>query len=113
MFEPFSSGYYVGRLYVQPHDGDRTVMHETDHERVNERLYADGEGIERLDRPLLVKLGTVHLPVHGETGVPERTLAVPEKDLDAAGVDNPPTLSPVLLAKRAVADRLLGSAAGV
>ena len=113
MFEPFSSGYYLGRLYVQPHDGDRTVMHEADHERVNERLYADGEGIERLDRPLLVKLGTVHLPVHGEAGVPERTLAVPEEDLATAGVDNPPTLSPVLLAKRTVADRLLGPAAGV
>jgi hypothetical protein len=113
MFEPFSSGYYLGRLYVRPHDGDRTVMHEAAHERVNERLYADDEGIERLDRPLLMKLGTVHLPVHGEDGIPERTLAVPEDDLTAAGVDNPPTLSPVLLAKRAVADRLLGASAGV
>lgn len=112
MFERFSSGYYLGRLYVEPYDGERAVMHEGQHERVNEQLYADGEGVERLDYPLVMKVGTTHVPVHGEPGVPERTLALPEETLEAAGVDNPPTLSEVLLAKKEVAARLL-SAAGV
>ncbi|MFC7234244.1 DUF5802 family protein [Halosegnis marinus] len=108
MFEQFSSGYYLGRLYVEPTDGDRVVMCRDDHETVNEQLYADGEGVERLDYPLVMKVGTAHLPVHGAEGVPERTLAVPEATLDAAGIRNPPTLSEVLLAKEEVASRFVG-----
>lgn len=107
MFEQFSSGYYLGRLYIEPYDGECAVMHEGQHERVNEQLYADGKGVERLDYPLVMKIGTAHVPVHGETGVPERTLVMPEETLEAAGVDNPPTLSEVLLAKQEVAERVL------
>jgi len=107
MFEQFSSGYYLGRLYVEPTDGDRAVMQRTQHEAVNEQLYADGEGVERLDLPLVMKVGRTHLPVHGAEGVPERTLAIPERALEAAGIDNPPTLSEVLLAKEEVASQLI------
>lgn len=107
MFEQFSSGYYLGRLYVEPTDGDRAVMQRAQHEAVNEQLYADGEGVERLDLPLVMKVGRTHLPVHGADGVPERTLAVPEETLEAAGIDNPPTLSEVLLAKEEVASQLI------
>lgn len=107
MFEPFSKGYYLGRLYVEPHGGDRTVMYRGHHERVNEQLYATGEGVERLDLPLVMKVGTTHLPVHGDETVPERTLAVPEDAIEATGVTNPPTLREVLLAKKEVAARLV------
>ncbi|MFB6119109.1 DUF5802 family protein [Halosegnis sp.] len=107
MFEPFSSGYYLGRLYVEPTDGERAVMCRDHHETVNEQLYASGEGVERLDRPLVMKVGRTHLPVHGAAGVPERTLAVPESILEAAGITNPPTLSEVLLAKEEVAAQLV------
>ena len=112
MFEQFSRGYYLGRLYLEPRVGDRAVMHEEQHERVNEQLYAEGEGVERVDYPLLMKVGTAHIPVHGEDGVPEGTLALPEEALDAAGVDNPPTLSEVLLAKREVAEQLFSLTGG-
>jgi hypothetical protein len=77
MFEEFSAGYYLGRLYVEPHHGDRAVIHRTDHERVNERLYATGEGVERLDAPLVMKLDGRHFPVCGDDGVPSGTLALP------------------------------------
>lgn len=107
MFEQFSSGYYLGRLYVEPTSGDRTVMQRTQHEAVNQQLYADGDGVERLDLPLVMKLGRTHLRVHGANGVPERTLAVPTEALEAAGIDNPPTLSEVLLAKEDVASQLV------
>lgn len=107
MFERFSRGYYLGRLYVEPHDGKQTVMHRGQHEQVNEQLYADGEGVERLDLPLVMKVGQSHLSVHGDEGVPERTLAVPEETLEAAGVRNPPTLSEVLLAKQEVAEQFV------
>ena len=107
MFEEFSSGYYLGRLYVEPYDGDRAVMHRAQHERVNEQLYAEGVGVERLDLPLVMKIGGAHLPVHGAEGVPERTVALPDGVAERTGLRNPPALSEVLLAKADRARQLL------
>ena len=79
MFEQFSSGYYLGRLYVEPHGGDHAVIHEDDHVRVNEHLYTTGDGVERTDAPLVMKLENGgHFPVLGDDSVPTGTLAVPE-----------------------------------
>ena len=99
MFEPFSSGYYLGRLYVEPHDGDRTLMQESEHEHVNRQLYAIDEGVERVDNPLVMKVDTTHLAVRGDPAIPDRTLAVPEDVLAGTRVRNPPALKEVLLAK--------------
>lgn len=107
MFERFSAGYYLGRFYVAPHDGDRPVMHDEHHERVNEQLYTTGEGIERLDAPLVMKIGSRHFPVHGADGVPGGTIALPEEALSAARVRNPPSLREVLLATADRAAQLL------
>ncbi|QSG03294.1 DUF5802 family protein [Natranaeroarchaeum sulfidigenes] len=108
MFEEFSSGYYFGRLYVEPFDGDRAVMQREQHEQVNEELYATGDGVERLDAPLVMKLDRQHFSVHGDSGIPPDTIAVPESIIDGAGIENPPTLSEVFLAKRDHARKLLG-----
>ena len=108
MFEQFSSGYYLVRLYVEPRAGDAAVMHRRDHEQVNEQLYATGEGVERTDRPLVMKVGTRHFPVHGDGGVPEGTLALPPSLIEDTGVENPPTLTEVFLAKADRAAQLLG-----
>jgi hypothetical protein len=107
MFEEFSSGYYFGRLYVESFDGDRVLMRRDQHERVNEQLYASGEGIERLDAPLVMKLDERHFPVHGKSGVPRDTLAVPDPLLEDTRVRNPPALKEVLLAKADRARQLL------
>ncbi|SNZ17324.1 hypothetical protein SAMN06269185_2984 [Natronoarchaeum philippinense] len=107
MFEEFSSGYYFGRLYVEPFDGDRAVIQRDQHERVNEQLYASGEGIERLDTPLVMKLDERHIPVHGDDGVPPDTLAIPAPLLDDVRIRNPPALKEVLLAKADRAQQLL------
>jgi len=125
MFEPFSSGYYLGRLYVEPHVGDRPAMHREQHEHVSEQLYADagsgetagaseGQPTPRSDQsdrsgeqPLVMKIGGTHVPVHGADGVPERTVALPEDWLAATRLRNPPTLTEVLLAKRERAEQLL------
>lgn len=138
MFEPFSSGYYLGRLYVQPHDGERPAMHREQHEHVSEQLYGDDtsehdETASRTDsdgagpptgrpvqggrsddsaepdedRPLVMKIGGAHVPVHGAPGVPEQTVALPADWLAATRVKNPPTLTEVLLAKRERVDQLL------
>ncbi|RRJ33854.1 DUF5802 family protein [Halocatena pleomorpha] len=114
MFEPFSRAYYLGRLYVEPYAGDRPVMHDEQHEAVNEQLYATGRGIERLDNPLVMKLGNRHLAVHGDTGIPGQTLAVPESMLPER-LDEPPTLREVFLAKADRATQLveMGIAAGI
>ena len=82
MFEPFSDGYYLGELYVEPHDGDRAVIQRADHKAVNKQLYADNKGLERLDAPLVMKLDTAHFPVGGDEGVPSGTLAVPSELLE-------------------------------
>lgn len=107
MFEPFSTGYYLGRLYVRGHDGEQAAIHDDRHEQVNRELYADGEGVERLDHPLVMKLETAHFPVHGEEGIPDGTLALPEEWLPEVGVENPPSLREVLLAKGDRAAQLL------
>lgn len=106
MFEEFSGGYYLGRLYVRPSGSDRALMHRHQHERLNEQLYAEGEGVERLDNPLVMKVADAHFPVHGDDSVPADTLAVPEETLEER-VRNPPTLTEVLLAKAEYADRIL------
>lgn len=103
MFEQFSSGYYLGRLFVEPYDGDRAVIQRTAHERVNRQLYTRGEGIERTDNPLVMKLDGSHFPVHGDDGVPSGTLAVPRDVAD----DDLPDRREVLLAKPGRAPDLL------
>ncbi len=103
MFESFSSGYYLGRLYVEPHEDDHAVMSRDDHERVNQALYASGNGVERLDWPLVMKIDQQHFSVHAEDGVPDKTLVVPDSLLENTRIRNPPELKEVLLAK---ADRV-------
>ncbi|MFO8115490.1 MAG: DUF5802 family protein [Halorubrum sp.] len=103
MFERFSSGYYLGELYVEPHDGDRAVIRRADHEHVNEQLYADGEGIERLDAPLVMKVSAGHIPVAGDEDVPSGTLALPHELAD----ETLPDRKNVLLADADRAETLL------
>lgn len=107
MFAEFSRGYYVGRLDVAPRDGERAALQRRLHERVNAQLYADEE-LARLDAPLVMKLGTHHLAVEGDDGVPAGTLEVPEDVLSSSDVRNPPEPKEVLLAKTDVAARFLG-----
>lgn len=107
MFAPFSNGYYVGRMVVEPHDGDEALIPQSQHERMNEQLYAEGTGIERLDNPLIMKLDRRHFPVHGDRGVPHNTLLVPEW-VRADVRDGPlPAVLEVLLAKAEAVPRLL------
>ena len=107
MFEIFSRSYYLGRLYVTPTTADSASMHADQHERINQAVYATGEGIERLDAPLVMKLDSGHFPVHGSDAVPANTLAVPDSYLADTSLRNPPTLSEVFLARRDRARQLL------
>lgn len=113
MFEVFSRGYYLGRLFVTPTDGDRAIIQRRQHERINEEVYATGEGVERLDAPLVMKLESNHFPVHGDEGVPADTLVVPESMLEHTRVRNPPTLREVFLARRERARQLLALSGGL
>jgi hypothetical protein len=112
MFEQFSRGYYLGRLYVEPRDDEPAAMCRHQHEQVNEQLYADGEGIERTDRPLVMKVGSRHFPVEGASDVPAGRLAVPRGALEDESIRNPPTLTEVLLATADRAAQLLRVANG-
>jgi len=112
MFEVFSRSYYLGRLYVTPTDGDHALMHSEQHERLNEEVYASGEGLEPLDTPLVMKLESRHFAVHGGENVPTNTLALPESMLEGTDVRNPPSLREVFLARRDRARQLLEFAGG-
>jgi hypothetical protein len=102
MFEQFSSGYYLGVLYVQPGE-EAAALNVEDHEAVNRQLYGDSEGIERLDSPLVMKLDGTHFPVRGEEEVPTGTLTVPESLVG----DDIPARREVLLARPERAGQLL------
>ena len=104
MCDHFRSGYYLGEMFVEPHDGERAVMHRADHEQVNKQLYTSGEGVERIDTPLVMKLGGTHFPVLGDEGVPAGTLVVPRS---VAPDDSLPTRREVFLAKAERASELL------
>jgi hypothetical protein len=108
MFETFSRSYYVGRLFVEPHDGEHAAMRRDQHELVNEQLYATGDGVERLDHPLVMKVDQQHFAVHGAEGLPENTLALPRSRVPEQYVDSLPAPREVLLAKAEKAGQLLG-----
>ena len=121
MFEQFSSGYYLGRLYVQAHDGPRAVLRESHHRRVRKQLYgsishSEGPQTESPDRTerdeqlLVMRLQQQHFVVDGDDDVPEQTLAVPREWL----ADRPDPLEPreVFLAKADRAQQLLQFAVG-
>jgi len=107
MFEPFSRGYLLGRLFVEPHDGDTPVIHEAQHAEMNRRLYADGDGVERLDFPLVMKLEETHFPVLGEDGVPTDTLGLPPDYIEEIDRCEPADACEVLLARAERAEQLL------
>lgn len=107
MFEAFSDGYYLGRLYVEPYGGDRPVMHAGQHEQVNRQMYATGDGVERLDHPLVMKLDDHHFAVHAAEDVPTGTLGLPGPLLEDTRIERPPALREVLLARADRATQLL------
>ena len=111
MFEQFSSGYYLGRLYVEPSEGEAAAIAQSQHEEVNQQLYA-GDGIERTDLPLVMKLGNTHFTVYGDERVPADTIAMPEELVEETRIENPPALREVFLAKAERAKQLLSVATG-
>lgn len=104
MFERFSGSYYLGRLYVEPRDGDTAAITSHQYKTVRRQLYDDEKGRRT---PLVMKLDNRHFPVTGVESVPAGTLAVPPDVLEDSNVDNPPSLREVLLAKADRAQQLL------
>ena len=107
MLERLSDAYYLGRFYVEPATGDHARIRRDRHEEANALIYAAGRGIERLDLPLVMKLGPVHFPVFAGEGVRADTLELPASVLAEAGVEDPPALREVLLATAERAGHLL------
>lgn len=108
MFEAFSDSYYIGRLYVTPGPDDPPRMQRAQVHQINDELLtAEDDTIVDLDRPLVVKLGPHHFPVHADTEVPADTLVVPTSLLEETPVENPPEFCGVLLARGERAKQLL------
>lgn len=107
MFEEFSDSYYIGRLFVTPADADPPRMQEAQVHRINDEIIATEDRVIDLDRPLVMKLGQRHFPVHADREIPVDTLVLPASLLDEAPVDNPPAVCGVLLATGDRAEQLL------
>jgi hypothetical protein len=107
MLAPYSAAYYLDRVSVEPADGDHAVLEREQHRQAVAAVYTAGVGVERLDLPLVVKLGHQHLPVFADDAVPTGTMAVPEAVLEALPIDEPPAVTEVLVAKAARARQLL------
>lgn len=106
MVEEFSAGYFLLRLYVEPHAGDRAVLNRADHAELRSKLYsADGRGSTD-ELPLLVKVDEAHIPVLPADGVPTGTLALPDPVLEETRIETPPSFRDILLAKAEQTARL-------
>lgn len=103
MFERFSRGYYLGRLYVEPRKAERAAMSSEQLDAIDRQLYRDAEPGTR-DRPVVMKVGRRHYRVQGDRGVPNGELAIPRSATEIEGAGH----RPVLLAKAGRADQLAG-----
>lgn len=99
LVEDFSNSYYLCRFYIAPYDGSRAVIQQEQHEHMNEALYAEDDELARVDNPVVMKVDETYVPVHGDTDIPDDTLAVPTDLLEGLRVTNPPELKEVLLPK--------------
>jgi len=102
MFERFSSGYYLGNCTWNPTaaSGPSSSGSTTSTSTSSYTLTA---GVERLDAPLVMKVGGGHIPVSGDDDVPSGTLAIPHEIAD----DTLPDRRNVLLADADRAETLL------
>jgi len=106
MFEESSAGYYVCRLSIERSDREHAVVDREYHDAVTDRVYTTGAGRERVERPIFVKVNDVLFPVFA-AGVPPETLVVPDDLLEAIRIDDPPTVTELLVAKEERAGILL------
>lgn len=90
------------------HRSGRGVLDRTDqHVAANEQVYAAGDGVERLDHPLVMKVDESHFPVFAADDVPSDTLGLPDGMLEVTRVDTRPTLRDVLVVKAGRVAQLL------
>lgn len=107
MNDEFSAGYYVAELFIELSDYEYAVLDHDQYQKFNKQIYTTGEGVERVDLPLVMKVDKNHFPVFSTNNVPKDTLAVPDGILEATRIDNLPTAKEVLIAKAERASQLL------
>lgn len=101
MFEQFSRGYYLGRLYVEPRNAKRAAMSTEQLEAIDRQLYRAADPGNR-DRPVVMKVGRRHYRIQGDRGIDAGELAIPRSATEIEGAGH----RPVLLAKAGRADQL-------
>lgn len=100
MVEVFSSRYYLTQLHIVPYIGDRAIIDGNFAEYLRQN-YAD-------TYPFVFKLGlgSRHIPVYDEGGVPSETLALPKDTFSELNVSESEP-SNVFLASENTADQLV------
>lgn len=103
MFEPFSRGYYLGRLYVEPGNGARAAMCRDQLVALDRQLHdASDPTTDGTGGPLVMRVGQRHYRVHGADTVAEGCLEIPRAQTELED----PAPRPVLLAKAGRATQL-------
>lgn len=102
MFETFSGGYYLGRLYVEPaHRTEAAIPRDEYHDLVEQ---VHGAESTAGNTPLVMRINDQHFTVMGARQIPAHTLVLPEQFVDRY---EPNRKRGVLLAKAEVAERLM------
>ncbi|AXR81496.1 DUF5802 family protein [Natrarchaeobaculum sulfurireducens] len=80
-------------------EGDVPALNPGVHTEMNRVLYAEGEGVERLDYPILAKLKKRYFEVTRSEAVDPEFIQLPPGDIEAMGLDTPERCE-MLVAKR-------------
>lgn len=101
MLPKFSEGYYLDRVQIEEYPGDQIVMPTEEYTRIWNQLVAESSiSMDRLSGiPLVMKIGTTHVVVNREPGIPKDYVVVPEPILDTLGVSKTPETKEVLIPK--------------
>lgn len=99
----WNPAYHLVSLIVE--EGDVPALNPRVHTEMNRVLYAEGEGIERLDYPILAKLKRRYFSVTRAETVDPYSIQLPAADLDQMEIDAPDRCE-LLIAKKSHAPQI-------
>ena len=99
----WNPAYKITSVIVE--EGNHVALDPGVHEQLNRVLYAEGEGVERLDYPILAKLKQRYFTVKADKSVDPGYIELPAGDIEEMGLDAPERCR-MLVAKRDSAPRI-------
>ena len=97
ILQSWNPAYHLTTAIVE--EGPVPAFHPGVHTHLNRFLYAEDQGIERLDCPILAKLKRKHFTVTGADTVDPESLHLPSSDIADMNID-PPERCHILIARK-------------